>query len=136
MFFACRSFAEKFGIMNTILWICQGLLAVVFLFSGINKTFLSEQQLIAKGQTGVVNKPAFVIHAIGICEVLGAVGIIVPWYTGIYPILTPISAVCFAMIMVLAAPIHYRLKEPKNIAINTTIFIAAVFVAWGRFSML
>lgn len=122
--------------MNTILWICQGLLAAAFLYSGICKTFLSEQQLIAKGQTGIVNLPAFTIHSIGISEVLGAVGLILPWYTGIYPILTPVSAICFAVIMVLAARIHYRLKEPQNVAKNAFIFLVAVFVAWGRFSML
>jgi hypothetical protein len=122
--------------MNTILWICQGLLAVIFLYSGSNKTFLSGRQLIAKGQTGVMNLPDVVIHTIGVSELLGAVGLIVPWYTGIYPILTPIAAVGFAVIMVLAAPIHYRLKEPKNVAKNAVIFLVAVFVAWGRFSML
>jgi uncharacterized membrane protein YphA (DoxX/SURF4 family) len=122
--------------MNTILWICQGLLAVVFLYSGVNKTFLSEQQLIAKGQTGVVHQPAYLIHSIGILEVLGAIGILVPWYTGIYPVLTPVTAICFALLMMLAAPIHYRLKEPKNVAINTTIFIVSVFVAFERASQL
>ena len=122
--------------MNTILWICQGLLAAAFLYSGSNKTFLSEQQLIAKGQTGVMHLSAFAIHSIGVSEILGAVGLILPWYTGIYPILTPIAAVCFAVIMVLAARIHYRLKEPKNVAKNAVIFLVSVFVAWGRFSML
>jgi uncharacterized membrane protein YphA (DoxX/SURF4 family) len=122
--------------MNTILWICQSLLAVIFLYSGINKTFLSVQQLTAKGQTGVLHLPAVAIHAIGISEILGAVGLILPWYTGIYPILTPIAAACFAVIMVLAARIHYRLKEPKNVAKNAVIFLVSVFVTWGRFSML
>ena len=122
--------------MNTILWIVQGALAIVFAYSGFCKSILSERQLIAKGQTGVVNLPAPLIHSIGVSEILGAVGIIVPWYTGISPVLTPVVAVCFAVLMVLAARIHYRLKEPKNIAVNTTLFILAVFVAWGRFSQL
>lgn len=126
----------KIGIMNTILWICQGLLAVIFLYSGSNKTFLSEQQLVAKGQTGVAHLPAATIHFIGISELLGAVGLIIPWYTGIYPVLTPIAAVGFAVIMVLAARVHHRLKEPQNVAKNAVIFLLSLFVAWGRFSEL
>jgi len=119
--------------MNTILWICQGLLSVAFLFSGINKTVLSEQQLIAKGQTGVANLSTPVIRFIGISEILGAVGIIVPWLTNIWPVLTPVSAICFAVIMVLAANIHYKLHEPRNVATNMFLLLLSLFVAYGRF---
>lgn len=118
--------------MNTILWICQGLLSLAFLFSGINKTVLTEQQLIAKGQTGVANLSTPVIKFIGISEILGAVGIIVPWLTHIWPVLTPITAICFAVIMVMAAPIHYRLHEPRNVATNIFLLLLSLFVAYGR----
>jgi uncharacterized membrane protein len=119
--------------MNTILWIAQAILSLAFLYSGINKTVLSEQQLITKGQTGVVNLSNASIKLIGISEILGAIGIIIPWYTKIWPVLTPITAICFAIIMVLAARIHYRLKEPRNVATNTFLFLLSLLVAWGRF---
>jgi uncharacterized membrane protein len=118
--------------MNTILWVCQGILSLAFLYSGINKLIFSEQQLIAKGQTGVVNLPVAVIRFIGISEVLGATGIIVPWLTNIWPVLTPVTAVCFAVIMVLAVQIHYKLHEPKNVATNIFLLVLAAFVAYGR----
>jgi hypothetical protein len=118
--------------MNTILWIFQGILSLVFLYSGINKSIFSEQQLIAKGQTGVANLPVPVIRFIGITEVLGAVGIIVPWLTHIWPVLTPATAICFAIIMLLAAPIHYKLHEPKNVTTNIVLLIMSVLVAYGR----
>lgn len=118
--------------MNTILWIGQILLAIIFLYSGKDKAHLSEQQLIAKGQTGVVGKSAALIHFIGIAELLGVIGIIFPWLTGIAHWLTPVSAAGFALVMMLAAPIHYRLKEYKNVAINISIMILSLFVAWGR----
>lgn len=118
--------------MNTILWICQGVLSLVFLYSGINKSIHTEQQLIAKGQTGVVNLPVAVIRFIGISEVLGAVGIIVPCFVNIWPVLTPVTAICFAVIMVMAARIHYKLHEPKNVTTNIILLIMAVFVAYGR----
>lgn len=122
--------------MNTALWISQGILALAFLYSGVCKTFLSERTLVAIGQTGVVNLPAALIHFIGISELLGTVGIVLPWYTKLFPVLTPITALCFATVMVLAARIHYRLQEPKNIATNVFLFALAVFVAWGRYRAL
>lgn len=118
--------------MNVLLWIGQALLSIIFLVSGINKATLSEKQLIAKGQTGVVGIRDYVIHSIGVMEILGAVGVIVPWITGIMPVFTPVAAICFSILMLLAAPIHYRLKEPRNVLINILIFILAVFVAIGR----
>lgn len=107
-------------------------MALAFLYSGICKSALSKQQVIAKGQTGVVNMPTPVIRFIGISEILGAVGIIVPWLTNIWPVLTPVTAVCFAMIMVLAAPIHYKLHEPRNVATNIVLLTLSLFVAYGR----
>lgn len=120
--------------MNTIIWTSQVLLAVTFLYSGINKSRHSEQQLITKGQTGVVGKSAATIHFIGVIEILGALGLILPWWLGILPVLTPVSAAGFAIIMLLAAPIHYRLREPKNVAINLTLLALSLFVAIGRFA--
>ncbi|HSC36494.1 MAG TPA: DoxX family protein [Chitinophagaceae bacterium] len=120
--------------MNTILWISQAILAAAFLYSGLCKSIYSQQQLIAKGQTGVAGLPAALIRFIGISEVLGAAGILLPWGTGILPVLTPITAICFAGVMLLAAPIHYRLKEPRNVATNIFLLVLAVLVAWGRWN--
>lgn len=127
-----RSFALKSFIMNTILWIGQGLLAIAFLYSGVCKSVLSQQKLIAKGQTGVAGYAPATIHFIGVCEILGAIGIVLPWLTGIAPVLTPLTAGCFAVIMLLAAPIHYRLREPQNVAVNITLLIISLLVAWLR----
>ena|SRR5579871_2288311 len=118
--------------MNNILWVSQAFLAVTFLYSGINKSILSEKQLIARGQTGVVGRSAATIRFIGIAEILGSIGLILPWWTKVLPLLTPVAAFCFAVIMILAAPIHYRLKEMKNVAVNLTLLAISLFVAWGR----
>jgi uncharacterized membrane protein len=119
--------------MNTLLWTSQAFLAIAFFYSGLNKSILSEQQLIKKGQTGVAGWSATAIRLIGVSEIIGAIGIVVPWWTGILPWLTPLAATGFAVIMLLAAPIHYRLKEPKNVAVNMTLLALSVFVAVGRF---
>jgi uncharacterized membrane protein YphA (DoxX/SURF4 family) len=119
--------------MNTFLWIAQAILSVAFFYSGINKAFLPKEQVIAKGQTGVVDIPRQGVKWIGVSELLGAAGIIIPWALNIFPILTPITAVCFAVIMVMAAPIHYRLNEPRNVVTNIFLLVLALIVAWFRF---
>lgn len=126
--------------MNTLLWIFQILLCIEFLASGINKSTLSEKALVAKGQTGVEGLPAGLIRFIGISEILGSIGIIIPWLTRIRPVLTPVTAVCFAFIMIPASVIHFKRyqrsgikKELGNVTINTITFLMSAFVAYGRF---
>jgi uncharacterized membrane protein YphA (DoxX/SURF4 family) len=118
--------------MNIILWVLQSVVALVFMFSGINKSIFSEQKLITKGQTGVVGLPLPLIRFIGISEILGAIGIILPLLLNIFPVLTAISAICFAIIMIPAAIIHYKLKEPKNVTTNCVFFLICIFIAYGR----
>ncbi|MBS1602799.1 MAG: DoxX family protein [Bacteroidetes bacterium] len=122
--------------MNTTLWIAQIILAAAFLYSGICKTILSEQQLIARGQTGVVGLRPGKIHFIGVCEIAGSIGIILPRALNILPFLTTATAACFAVVMLLAAPIHYRLKEPGNVATNMTLLLLSLFVILGRSGIL
>lgn len=125
--------------MNTLLWFFQGIVAAVFLYSGLNKSILDQQTLVAKGQTGVSGLSMGFIRFIGISEVLGAAGLIFPFWLRIAPVLTPVSAGCFALIMVLAAITHTRLllrtgnkRELQNIATNAVLLSLCVLIAWGR----
>jgi hypothetical protein len=125
----------KFKVMNTLLWSCQILLAAAFGYSGICKSIYSEETLVNKiGQTGVAGLPLTLIRTIGIAELLGTVGIILPWWLGITPVLTPVTAVCFTVLMLLAAPIHYRRKEPRNVTTNLVLLAISIFTAYGRFA--
>lgn len=125
----------KIEAMNTLLWCCQVLLAVEFGYSGICKTTLSEAVLVyKKGQTGVEGLPMAFTRGIGIVEILGAIGIILPWALKIAPVLTPVTAVGFAVIMVCAAPIHYRRGEPRNVLVNVVTLVICIFTAYGRFT--
>lgn len=125
--------------MNTLLWSFQGIVAVMFLYSGLNKSILNQQTLIGKGQTGVTGLHMGFIRFIGISEVLGAVGLIFPFWLRIAPVLTPVAAGCFAVIMILAAVTHTRLllrtgnkRELQNIATNIVLLSPSVAIAWGR----
>lgn len=118
--------------MNTTLWITQAFLAVVFLYSGWAKSTRSAAQLVVMGQTGVEHLPTPLIRFIGISEVVGVVGLLVPWYTQVMPVLTPIAAFCLGLIMIPASVIHYRRHEYPAVGLNILIFLLCGFVVYGR----
>jgi DoxX-like family len=130
--------------MNTGLWSIQALLAAVFGSSGTLKAIRSKDRLVASGQTGVSHFRVSFIRFIAISELLGALGLIVPWWTQIAAILTPIAAVGLAAIMVGAASAHARLmrehrsdcvrrrKELRNIGTNAVLFALCLLVVVGR----
>src|SRR6266702_8173002 len=80
--------------MSAALWIVQGLLAAVFLFAGGTKLVLPLDQL-----TGPVALPGLLLRFIGVCEVLGALGLILPGVLRIRPGLTPLAATGLVIIM-------------------------------------
>jgi len=119
--------------MNTVLWILQAAMSVIFMYSGVNKSIFSIRRLVyEKGQTGVENLSLPFVRFIGISEILGAVGLILPWWLNMLPVLTPVSAILFAFIMIPAAIIHYKRKEPKNVLTNTILFCICIFIGYGR----
>ncbi|MBE7172591.1 MAG: DoxX family protein [Williamsia sp.] len=122
--------------MNTALWIAQAMLFIVFLYSGFYKSSRSAPELVAMGQTGVEGMQDPFIHFIGVVELLGCAGIIFPWLLKIVPVLTPVAAVGFGIIMVPAGIIHIRRGEYGVAVGNTVVLLLAAFVAVGRFSQL
>ena len=119
--------------MNLIIWICQTLVAVVFLYSGITKTVYSEKKLVSMGQTGVEGLNPFFIRFIGITEILGVAGLILPLLLDIYPMLTSVSAACLGFIMIPASVIHYKRIEFKNVIFNTVTFVLCYLIAYYRY---
>lgn len=118
--------------MNTALWIVQGLLAAMFLMAGSMKALQYEK---AKEKLPWVKDVSRnLVSFIGFSELLGAIGLIVPQATSIFPILTPIAAVGIAMIMLLASGFHAKRKEMPGVITNIVFLSLAVFVAYGRFN--
>ncbi|WP_371661852.1 DoxX family protein [Streptomyces sp. NBC_00280] len=114
--------------MNVFLWIVQAVLAVFFGMIGVKKSTQSEDKLDA---TGGLSLPT--LRFIGIVELAGALGLILPAATDIAPVLTPLAATGLGVVMVLAAIHHARRKELNPIAVNAVVLILAALVAWGRF---
>ncbi|HEY4325484.1 MAG TPA: DoxX family protein [Mucilaginibacter sp.] len=123
--------------MNTILWILQALSATIFVYSGVCKSSLPIKQLVyEKGQTGVEFLSLPFVRFIGVSEILGAIALILPVWLNIMPVLTPISAILLALIMVPAGVIHYKRKEPKNVLTNIILFSICLFIAYQRIAHL
>ena len=98
--------------MNVALWVLQGLLAFAFGAAGLFKLVTSRQGLIEKKMSWAADFTDGQVKLIGLAEVLGAAGLILPWATGILPVLTPIAALCLAVVMAGALAVHVRRKEP------------------------
>ncbi|MEV0394120.1 DoxX family protein [Polymorphospora rubra] len=118
--------------MDMFLWIAQLLLAVVFAGSGAVKSRMGRDRMIATGQTGIALFPMPLVRFVAGCEILAAVGLVLPWATGIAPVLTPLAAVGLCVVMVGAAWSHARLGEPRAVAANALLFALALAVAIGR----
>jgi len=119
--------------MNTVVWIVQILLAGVYLYSGTCKCLLSQQTLVAFGQTGAEAVSMATTRFIGVIEILGAVGLILPMLLNVAPKLTPLAAAGFSIVMVLAARVHYHRHETKNVVFNILLLCLCLLVAWYRF---
>lgn len=118
--------------MNWFFWILQALLALLFLGSGIAKSVMSRERMRATGQTGAAAMPLGFVRFIAVCEILGSVGLVAPWATGMHPGLTSLAAIGLAIIMAGAAAVHYRIHEFKPIVVNIILFCLCIVVAYGR----
>ena len=118
--------------MNVFLWIVQSVLAAMFVMSGLMKSTQPKEKLAPK-LPWVADFSAGTVRFIGVVELLGGLGLILPAATGIAPVLTPTAAAGLAVVMVLAAATHIRRREPSGVAFNAVLFVLAVVVAWGRF---
>jgi uncharacterized membrane protein YphA (DoxX/SURF4 family) len=102
-----------------------GVLAAVFLGSGVLKLVRSKPQLADAGQGWVEPFPAGTIKLIGVLEVLAAVGLVLPAALSIAPILTPIAAVGLLLVMAGAVVAHARRDEIPNVAVNIVLAVFA-----------
>ncbi|MCU1643001.1 MAG: DoxX family protein [Nocardia sp.] len=118
--------------MNVALWIVASVLGVAFVLAGAMKSTQPKEKL-AEKMPWVQDVSTGTLRLIGITELLGGLGLVLPAWTGIAPVLTPIAASGIALIMVLAAGVHVRRKEFNALPVNAVLLALAVFVAWGRF---
>ncbi|MEV6810925.1 DoxX family protein [Micromonospora sp. NPDC051296] len=117
--------------VNVTLWIIAGILAALFFMAGLMKATQPKEKLTAN-MPWVDDFSAGTVKLIGIVEILGALGLILPAALHIAPILTPLAATGLAVTMLLAAAVHARRKESQAIVVNVLLFALAAFVAIMR----
>lgn len=119
--------------MNYVLWIVQGLLALIFLFTGGTKLILPIEVL-----TEQTPLPGLFVRFLGVAEVLGAFGLILPGLLRIWPLLTPLAGSGLVIIMIGATVLTLVGVVPVGAAmalIPLVIGILSAFVTYGRWRL-
>jgi uncharacterized membrane protein YphA (DoxX/SURF4 family) len=115
--------------MNIVLWILQVLVGLLFVLSGVMKLFVLPAEKMMEGMPHYLSLNF--LYFIGVCEILGGIGLIVPWATGVIPKLTPIAAGLLVIIMIGAVVV----SAPMGIVYVILPFVVGVlcaFIAFGR----
>ena len=120
-------------VMDAVIWAVQGLLAAMFLFAGGMKLLAFDRYTkMLEGRSGRdtgLSRPLMTV--VGISEVAGGLGLILPWATGILPVLTPLAALGLAVIMIGATNYHRRRGEP--LVVTIVLLVLALIVAVARY---
>lgn len=120
--------------MNLTLWIAAVLLAAIALAAGLTKLFVPQARLAAaKGGGWTADVSVGFLRTLGVLEILAAAGLILPAVTGVAPILVPVTAVCWVLLMIGAMMTHGRRGESALVLLNLAYLALAAFIAWGRF---
>jgi putative oxidoreductase len=117
--------------MNVALWVLQSVIAVFFAMAGARHIFTPRSQLVTQ-YPWVAATPPWFLRFVGVAEVLGAVGLVLPMALSIVPRLSVAAAVGLALVMGSASVFHRARKEQSHSLVTLVIFLLVVFVAVGR----
>jgi uncharacterized membrane protein YphA (DoxX/SURF4 family) len=116
--------------MNIALWIVQTLLALMFLWAGGIKLVLPVEEM-----TKQMPMPGWFLRFIGVAEVLGAIGLILPGLLRIRPGLTPLAAAGLVIVMIGATVLTLMIGDVAMAVIPLMVGLLAAFVAYGRWRL-
>ena len=116
--------------MNIALWLTQILLAFIYGSAAFRKLFQLEK--VRADQEWARQSSDGYIRFVATSQLLGVAGMLFPIPTGVFPWLTPLAAICFCIIQILAAGWHIRLKEYKILPMNLFLFALSLFIVVGR----
>lgn len=116
--------------MNIALWITQALLAALFLFAGGMKLIMPIEEM-----TKEIAMPGGFLRFIGVAEVLGAIGLILPWLLRIRPNLTPLAAAGLVIIMIGAVVVTLMTGDMLSALMPFLVGVLAAFIAYGRWRL-
>jgi len=111
-------------------WVVAGLLALFYLYSGALKVTQSQEKLAPMMTWAGTAVPMAGVRTIGVLEVLGAVGLILPPLTGVAPVLAVVAAIGLTVLQVLATGFHARRGETKDLWLNVVLVVVAGALVW------
>jgi uncharacterized membrane protein YphA (DoxX/SURF4 family) len=118
---------------DLVLWILQGFLALAFLGAGVGHIRNYDRMATQPRMSWVTVVGRDRLRIIGVLEVLGAIGVVLPAATGVLPWLAPVAAGCLALLMAFAVALHLRRSgEVPNAVFNLVLGVLALTVAVGR----
>jgi uncharacterized membrane protein YphA (DoxX/SURF4 family) len=118
--------------MNVALWIAQGLLAAIFLFAGGMKLVIPIEEMMKQMP---IPLPGWFLRFTGVIELLGAIGVILPWLLRIRPRLTPLAAAGLVIVMIGATVYTLAAGDVASALISLVVGALAAFVAYGRWRL-
>ena len=119
--------------MNALLWTLSIVLAATYAITGTSKLVASRERLLAlPGMGWVEETPMPRVRIIGVLEIAGAIGVVVPWASGILPLLTPLAAWGLAAVQLGAIWTHFIRGERDHLWLNVLLLVASMVVAIGR----
>ena len=117
-------------ILNYVLWTIQVLLATEFLLAGVMKFVMPVAEM-----TKLMPLPAWFLWFIGVAEILGGIGLILPSLLRIRPVLTPLAATALVIIMIGATVVSAQTGGVKAALLPFVVGLLAAFVAYGRWRL-
>jgi len=121
--------------MTYVLWIIQVLLALLFLFAGGTKLVIPPDVLAKMGSPNQIPLPGWFVRFIGVVEVLGALGLILPGLLRIKPWLTPLAAAGLVVVMIGATALTIAADGVAAGVVPLVVGLLAAFVAYGRWRL-
>lgn len=121
--------------MTYVLWIIQILLALLFMFAGGTKLVMSLDALKAMSPPNQIQLPGMFLRFIGVVEVLGALGLILPGLLRIKPWLTPLAAAGLVVVMIGATALTMASGGVSQAITPLVTGLLAAFVAYGRWRL-
>ncbi len=121
--------------MTYALWIVQVLLALMFLFAGGTKLVLPLDVLASMGSPNQIQLPGWFVRFVGVAEVLGALGLLLPGLLRIKPGLTPLAAAGLVVLMIGATALTIVADGVAAGVVPLMVGLLAAFVAYGRWRL-
>ena len=116
--------------LNVLLWVLQILLAMLFTFSGVMKFIMPVEEM-----TKQIPLPGWFLHFIGVAEILGAIGLVLPGVLRIRAGLTPLAAVGLVVIMIGATAVNLKTGQRGAALTTVVVGLLLVFLAYNRWRM-